>query len=184
MKNQSEISDQDLCRLISAGREDAFKELFNRYFNSLFHFAFRRIHDESTVRDLLQDTFLKVWIARADLDPNRSIKSYLFTITNNLIIDHFRKTSNHFLDYEDFSDSVSFTTHSLEQIPSTDLTDKIREIINKQPDSIKTIFFLSKQEGYKNQEIAEILGISVKTVEARMTKLIKIIRENLTKGFS
>lgn len=166
--------------MIAEGHEEAVKELFNRYFNSLFHFGFSQIQDEQTVRDIIQNTFLKIWISRAEIDPNRSVKSYLFAITNNQLIDHFRKSNTHSLDFENFQDSISVPIHSSEQVPIDDLNNKIRDAMQQQPDNIKSVFFLCKQEGYKNIDIADILGVSVKTVEVRMTKLIKIIRENIT----
>ncbi|MBN8705719.1 MAG: sigma-70 family RNA polymerase sigma factor [Bacteroidetes bacterium] len=184
MKNKSEYSDQDLAKLVSEGNEDAFQEMFRRYYSPLFYFSIKRLHNESEVKDILQNTFLKIWSTRSDLDASRSLKSYLFTITNNQIIDHFRKTSSHHLDFDDFSDEQSMRQHTEAETASGDLTDQVRAVIERQPDGIKAVYLLSKHEGYKNQEIAVILGISVKTVEARMTKLIKAIRENLDKGFS
>lgn len=183
MTNKSEYSDQDLAKLVSEGDENAFYEIFKRYYSPLYYFSVKRLPNESEVKDILQNTFLKIWTNRNELDASKSLKSYLFTIVNNQIIDYFRKTSSHHLDFDDYSDEHSLIFHSENEKSTNDLTDKIQTIIDKQPDGVKAVYFLSKHEGYKNHEIAEILGISVKTVEARMTKLIKAIRENLGKGF-
>ncbi len=171
----TDCDDKELGQLILNGSESAFKELFRRYYSSLFYFARRRVQDEDLVRDLLQDVFLKLWAGRENLDENKSIKSFLFTITNNLIIDHFRKTSSHHVSFDDLAELISFRADQVSESES-ERAEQLRLFIDQLPEPIQAVYFLSKYEGYKNQEIAEILGISVKTVEARMTRLIKAVR--------
>ena len=178
MTNQT-TTDQELSKRILSGDQSAFRELHSRYYKALFYFLMLKGKDEDAVKDILQDTFLKFWNNRDNLDPQKPIKALLFTIANNTWIDSQRKSSNSQLSLVDINEDEEIADVTSDSEETSDEVDQVKKIIAAQPESIQQIFVLSKVEGYKNHEIADILNISVKTVEARMTKLIKTIREKI-----
>ena len=175
----SSLTENELGQLIRKSDNSAFRELYSRLYKPLYFFIFTRLKDDELSKDLLQDVFLKFWNNRDTLVPEKSIKSLLYTISNNLIIDQTRKSSSSNLRLTDLNETEEIEDKSDSESGNEDITDKIRSIIERQPESIKAVYILSKVEGYKNAEIGQILNISVKTVEARMTKLLKELRDKL-----
>ncbi len=176
----SSQSEKELCQLIKESDYSAFRELYNRLYKPLYFFVFSRLKDEDLSKDILQEVFLKFWNNRESLDPDKSVKSLLYTMTGNSIIDHTRKSYTSNLSLVDLNENEEVEDQQEEETGNEDLIEKINLIVDKQPDSVKAVYILSKVEGYKNSEIAGILDISVKTVEARMTKLLKELREKLS----
>ncbi len=171
----SELTDKRLCRLIKESDEKAFKELFYRYYEQLHLFCLRRTQSSDLASDFIQDVFMRLWQNRVNLDQNLSIKAYLYRSTQNSLIDYFRKknTQKNFLD-ENPSENPQT------QIDETfDVEDSIRDALQKLPIELRTVFLMSRFDGLKYKEIAESLGVSVKTVESRMTKSLKLLHKLL-----
>lgn len=168
-------SDKELIRKIMDGSEIAFRLLFDKYYNSLIKFCFYRIRNLDISKDLVQEIFTNLWIARNHLDPEKSIKAYLYKSLTNQIINLLKHSSSkNFSFNESISTKTSFNnSHQENQL---DLFSSIEKL----PEKLKTVFLLSRIEGFKYSEIAEICDISVKAVEKRMTKSFKILRKLLT----
>jgi RNA polymerase sigma-70 factor (ECF subfamily) len=171
----SDTPDAELAQAIKAANHAAFKTLYYRYFEALYRFLWRQTSDEELAKDLLQEIFSRVWKNRASLDPQQSIKSYLYRIGRNLAIDHRR----HHTPQTD-----SLTAHpEIEPFYSADehfeLHDKIQAAIANLPEPVRLVFVMNRFDGIKYAEIAAMLNISVKTVEARMSKALAILRKKL-----
>lgn len=165
-------SDSDLLEKIRNGDSNAFRILFFRYHQKLVDFSYYRTKNLEVSKDLVQEIFTKTWISRENLDPKKSIKSYLYKSLTNQIINFFNSSSAKTLKFDD-SILRSSSNHN------DDLENKIDifTAIEKLPEQLKTVFMLSRIEGFKYSEIAEICSISVKAVEKRMTKCLKILRK-------
>ncbi len=169
------VSDEELCRAIKAADEHAFKQLYYRYYEALFKFAWRRVQETEAARGLVQTIFIRLWNSRERLDEQQSLKSYLYRIATNLVIDHIRQKGQ--VRHQ--------TLDEIETEPSEtpDETFELEEVIDgaiaKLPEALRTVFKLSRFNRMKNGEIAEHLGISIKTVESRMTKALTILRDHL-----
>ena len=94
-------SDKLLVKEIINNDHKAFKDLFYKYFEMLIRFAWYRLHSIETARDLVQEVFCRVWINRQNLDPDKSVKAYLYKSLNNAIINHSRLKSSKTLSLED-----------------------------------------------------------------------------------
>jgi RNA polymerase sigma-70 factor (ECF subfamily) len=168
------LSDAELVEAIKAADHAAFKALYYRYFEALFRFLWRQTGNEELAKDLLQEVFGRVWKSRGHLDPQQPIKSYLYRIGHNLVIDHRRQAhpvdslENHPEIEPSFSADESF-----------DLRDKIQAEIDHLPEPVRLVFTMNRFDGIKYAEIAATLNISVKTVEARMSKALAMLREKL-----
>ena len=122
---------------------------------------------------MVQEIFTYVWQSRDKLDPEKSIKSFLYKAITNKIINHLKHSSSKTLQ---LNESVS--TKVLNETNTLEFKIDIYSAIEKLPEKLKTVFMLSRIEGFKYSEIAEICNISVKAVEKRMTKALKILRKS------
>lgn len=167
--------DAELTRAIKAADHQAFKVLYYRYFEALFRFLWRQTSDDELAKDLLQEVFSRVWKNRENLDPQQSLKSYLYRIGHNLVIDHRRQSSHkpEYLEDNPANEPAYFVEENF------DLREKIQATIAALPEPVRLVFTMNRFDGIKYAEIAAMLDISVKTVEARMSKALAILREKL-----
>jgi RNA polymerase sigma-70 factor (ECF subfamily) len=141
--------------------------------------------DQSVAESIVQDAFLKLWEIRENLLPETNVRNFLYTLTRNFCLNYLRdqkvawKNLNRVKAYE-----YDYAMQSLERIGNNfmefeELCSKVDLAIENLPEEIKTVFKMSRFEDLKYREISEKLGISEKTVEARMTKALKILRTEL-----
>lgn len=162
-------------RLVNAIRQDdteAFKELFNTYFAPLIRFCWYRVHSMEISRDLVQDLFTRVWLKRHTLDPNKSIKAYLYKALTNLIINHINHSSSKTIPLEDIEGAGKHTDGN-----EYELMIDVKKALEQLPLKLRTVFMLSRYEGFNYAEIAEICNISKKAVEKRMSRAFILLRK-------
>lgn len=164
-------SDEELVKLIRKNDPDAFKELYYRYFKQLYRYAYYRLYAVETTRDLIQDLFSRVWSNRKNLDPKKPIKAYLYRSLTNIIINHSNLESSKNTSYSKLDEETSGREDELDQ------QIDIQSAINELPENLKSVYLLSRVEGYKYKEISKILQISVKAVEKRMSKALTLLRK-------
>jgi RNA polymerase sigma-70 factor (ECF subfamily) len=163
----------------SAGLDERrFEGLFREFFPSLMAFALKILGDEDDAREVVHRVFINLWEKRADLDLSGSLKSYLFTSVHNRSLNVIR-------DRKKFSSGeipdVSGEWDVSIQIETMELEGRIMEVIASLPEKCREVFQLNRFEGLRYTEIADRLGISVKTVENQMSKALKILREKLSR---
>ncbi|MCL3780953.1 RNA polymerase sigma-70 factor [Prolixibacteraceae bacterium JC049] len=160
------------------GNSKEFDELFEKYYVTLCFFANKYINDMDQARSLVQGLFVDMWVKRDDLKVNDSLKSYLYKATKNRAIDFIRKQNAkpESSSYELPECHVPF--HDL--VEEAELNEKINDAINSLPEKCKEVFILSRYEEMKYTEIAQMLQISVKTVEMQMGIALKKIRVKLS----
>ena len=161
--------------------EKSFKKLFMNYHDTLFRFICYKVKETEIAEDIIQETFIRVWKNRNKINPNKSFFSYIARISNNLCIDYFRhqKVKN-----KNQRDIIEYgKSHFYNPETKTDfemLRSRIKEIANQElPEKCQEIFFLSRIENKKNSEIAQILGLSKRTVENQLYRALKIIKKIL-----
>jgi len=177
LKNKdSEPADEDLVEAIRNDDREAFKQLYYKYHKMLFRFALYRLHSSQTVSDLIQDIFLRLWLKRDRLNPSKSIKAYLYKSLSNSIINHSKLHSSQTTSLENIGDHKISNDES-----DPDLKMDVQNAVNQLPEKLRIVYLLSRMEGYKYYEIAEICEISIKAVEKRMSKAFEILRKILNK---
>lgn len=141
----------------------------------------RFVKDIDTSRELVQESFLQLWEKRETIEPDKSVRSYLYTTVHNRCLNHLRnnnKFSAELLETESLSvTSVAETHHRIE---TAELQAKINAAIDKMPEKCREIFVMNRFENLKYNDIAQKLSLSVKTVEAQMSKALQIMRTHLT----
>lgn len=158
----------------------SFDLLFDKYSKRLYRFALGYLKSREDAEELVQDVFLKVWENRSSLDETKSFNSYLFTIAKNAILNHFRSKAHQGSYIEYIKQHASLIYSGTEDsIMYSDLGARAKKIIEKLPLRRKEVFLLSREQGYSNEKIAQILNISKKTVENQITLALKFIQERL-----
>jgi RNA polymerase sigma-70 factor (family 1) len=177
MIDYSSYTDQQLITLLKEGDHMAYAQLYDRYFQLLFVYAFKRLRDEAEAKDVVQDFFTVLWVKRDTLNFNSSISAYCFTAVNNRIIDLFL----HKRVTDKYIDSISFPTEQEEAntdhlVREKQLMAYIDKEIQALPAKMRKIFELSRKSNYTYKEIAGELSISEKTVHRQMSNALLRLR--------
>lgn len=180
---KSNVSNEEifiLQRMIE-GDENAFKYFFDTYYDNLCNFVNSYLRDETLAEDVVQNIFIYLWENRNSLPVNCSIKSYLYTASKNKSLNHLRDEKNKNRIVGELLTQSEFNSgEKADQfLEFEELRTVISSAIDVLPANCKTIYKLSRDEGLTNKEIAERLGISVKTVENQMTIAIRKIKDFL-----
>ena len=131
-----------------------------------------KLSDSERAEDLVQETFLALWTKLKKVEHYDKIKSFLYNVLNYKIIDEYRSIKLVAVENIDEHHGVS------------DKENEVHYLVLELPSDLQTVFLLNKYNAFKYSEIAEIFDISVKTVESRMSKALKILKEkiNLKRG--
>jgi len=158
-----------------------FDYIFNYYYSGLCAYSLKYISDKETVEDIVQDFFVSLWVKRNHLNINTSLKSYLFVSVKNRCLDYLKhhKVREKFNllslnESEESGDSGNYNMYI-----ELELRVALDTALEKLPPRCREIFELSRFRGFKNQEIAEKLNISRRTVELQISLALKTLRVEL-----
>ena len=165
---------------IRDGDAQAFEHLFKAYCQPLINFARRFVRDVQIAENIVQDVFLKIWTNRIKLNPSLNIKTYLFTAVRNQTLNHLRHAK---MEKDSVADMQLITTPV--KTPENgwkekELATSIQQAINELPKKCQTIFLMNRFDQLTYQEIADILNLSIKTVETQMGRALKFLRKRLS----
>lgn len=169
------------------GDEETYIFLFREYYVSLCSYSRRYVGRKDIAEEIVSDTFLKIWETRETLQINTSVKSYLFQAVCNNSLNYLRKLKKQEILTEYFletsSENIGFASTS-EDVEEQSLTmesinEKIEEAVSQLPEQQQKAFRLKRFEGKKTKEVAEIMGLSVKTIEMHLSKATLNLRKNL-----
>lgn len=172
----------EILQLFNRKQEAAFEIVFNLYYPRLVYFA-REYVPDAEAKNLVQDAFITLWEKKPEFLSEAQLQSYLYTnVKNNcLMFLRHEKVKRNYKENTAYQKQNQLYESALKQIDTSVLTfQEIENIIEKTiselPDRCREVFLLSRMEGKKNQEVADELSISVKAVEAHITKALKIFR--------
>jgi RNA polymerase sigma-70 factor (ECF subfamily) len=178
----------DMEQLI-AGRDAALNDLMERHATPLFHFLCRMVGNEDDASDLAQETFVRVFRARASFRTGEKFSAWLFTIAANLARNHFRWRSRHpNVSLEAETGEAEQTLGSTlpandpapnEQALAAERAEVVRTAVGKLPEDLREAIVLCEWEEYSVAEAAVILEATPKAVESRLYRARQILRERL-----
>ena len=179
--NSENINNKDfrLVELIKQNDSAAFRNLFDIYCQQLINFSRRYVFDKQIAENIVQDIFVRVWVNRERLDSTKSIKSYLYTSVKNESLKYLRHIKVEEKGIKLINDSLNKTLNPETTFDQEEMEKKIISAIDELPGKCREIFSMSRFDQLKYSEIAEILGISIKTVEIQMGRALKKLREKL-----
>ncbi|MGO4770731.1 RNA polymerase sigma factor [Flavobacterium sp. W22_SRS_FK3] len=179
MKTDDYSDNHALIESLKNGDEKAYTYLIDSYHHKLCVYANSLVKNIYSAEDIVQNVFIKVWEQRARLKSDHAIKSFLYKLVYNEFIDLYRKNQSLFSLEKTYHDALN----SVVLEDDHESFQRILKVVNKEIESLppkcKEVFILSKREGLSNIEIAEHLDVSIKTVEAQITKAFSILRSSL-----
>ena len=169
------------------GDEETYISLFREYYIGLCSYSRRYVGRKDIAEEIVSETFMKIWENRAKLTITTSIKAYLFQAVCNNSLNYLRKLKNennqekYFKETESGNIGFAMPIDEIEEqsLIMEDISEKIEEAVSKLPEQQQRAFRLKRFEGKKNKEVAEIMGLSVKTIEMHLSKATLHLRENL-----
>jgi len=172
-------ADFELVKDLKKGGVLAFEKLFSKYSRKLLYFAKGYLESEEDAKGMVQDVFMKVWENRGNLKIDQSFNAYLFTIAFNFIRMYYRKKYREGMKIKEYHYATKDVYEIDSEIECDNLTEIIDNAIEQLPEKRRLIFRLSRKEGLSNDEIANKLSISKKTVENQITQAIKFLRNKI-----
>lgn len=177
------FNNEDLIEGLKKGDEKAFMFLVDSYGNRLIAYARGLVDDPAMAKDIVQNVFLKTWRHRHKLDSKFQIKGFLYKSVYNEFLNQYQKDKTQMILQYKYIETFNHIVEKTEEKNIQQMIDIVYREIEKLPPKCREIFNLSKKEGLTNTEISLHLGISVKTVEAQITRAFFILRSNLGKQF-
>lgn len=169
-------TDEEYLIGLKCGNNAIFQALFNHYYKLLVAISFKTLHEVELAESVVQDVFVNLWGSRERSNIS-NLKAYLIISVKNRSLNEIAKQKN-FLKYKKEIEASDINDHTENQ-PDTDLLEKIMMVIDELPDQQKKVFKMNRLDGLKYSEIAENLGLSIKTIEAHMSKALSFTREKL-----
>lgn len=176
---KAQPSDSELWKLIQLDNNKAFDLLFNRYWSAVYTTSFTYLKDQEACTELVHDIFLNIWRNRHNLEVT-SFKNYLTTASRYQVYKLIKRGKLNPIvlveEYDALPDSGYVVNQGEEKIRYQEMETSIELVLAKLPKKCKEIFMLSRFDNLSNQEIADKLGISKRTVENQITIALKALR--------
>ena len=181
-------SDQYLFQKIKIGNEAALELIYKKYYAGLYYHAKKIVHIETVAKDIVQDSFLKIWENRSKISIQTSLSSYLYhTVYNNSLnyLKHQQIKNDHLnsikerIEKAESAFAIS-SDHGQSILIAKELNGQINGAINNLPEKCREIFKLSRFDNLKNHEIADRLNVSINTVQKQISIALKKLRAELS----
>lgn len=183
MQTNSDTSEQQWLAALQAGDEAALRRIFDRHYPTLLGDIYRIVPDENTCQDIAQEVFVELWRKRSELDIHTSLRAYLRRAAVNRALNYLKISKRYVLDEPEQSPHTADTSAGdiSRKLEQEALEEALHAAIETLPEKCRIVFSLSRFESLSHREIAERLGISVKTIENQITKAMKMLREALVR---
>ncbi len=172
------MTEKNLFELIKASDEKAFEILFRLYYEPLVSFCIKYIQDKDLAKGLIQEIFVNIWENRKNLRPQPP-SPYLYRAAKNRCLNYIRHQNVKYEYHKEFEHEESFEETIINE--TSDKLVQIYDSIDKLPPQCKRIFIMSRMHGLKHKEIAEELGIAVKTVKNQIGKALNHLKNDLSR---
>jgi RNA polymerase sigma-70 factor (ECF subfamily) len=166
-----------LLEQISKDDQKAFGVLFKMFYKRLLNFAYQYVHTNEVAEEIVSDVFIRLWSKRTDIVKIENIEAFLFISVKNGALNYLEKFSLYQVCQipDNYQSQLVNQNNPQKELEWKELLFKMDEAISTLPAECQRIFRLSKEEGFKTKEVAEILNISHRTVETQLYRAIKKI---------
>jgi RNA polymerase sigma-70 factor (family 1) len=176
----SAISAWDDAALVCAlqeGSREAFSEIYRRYSKLMFIQAYQKIGIREVCEDLLQDVFSALWTKRDTISPHKSLKAYLDGMLRHKVIDYYRVSCQKLRHLDALTEILDKPEAPLaEIIQAKEQESALRQHIQNMSEGMRTIFQLSRYEGFSVDDISQHLQLSNQTVRNQISRALKALR--------
>lgn len=181
-----EVSVRSLQEGIASGDQGAFRQLFHHFSKKLIQFAGSLVKSEDAAREIVDEVFIRIWKNRATIGTIENLKVYLYTAAKNTSLNYLsaRARENITEPFDFFAVQLSDNAPSPEKMMMTaELQKKIQQAIESLPPRCRMVFKLVREDGLSYKEVAAILNISPKTVDAQMVIAVRQVSERVRPHF-
>ena len=160
---------------------ETFERIYRLYYVKLCYYAYSFVHDKDNAKDIVHDVFFALWQKRDELEQIMSISVYLYRAVKNKSLD-FLKHDNLNISMTEYEELIEMpgSQNVIHELEGKEASEIINKIVNELPSRCREVFHLVKYQGLKYSETAELLGISINTVENQMVKSLNYLREKLS----
>lgn len=177
---ENRIANVELVNKLKKGDALAFQKVFYLFEKRLYLFVFSYTKSKYVSEEIIQEVFIKLWEKKEMLDSSKSFDSFIFTMTRNFTFNYLRDASRRQSTRKELWNNIVFQRNTVEEeVIFREYGEIVENIIRELPQQKRSIYQLSRKEGKTNSEIADILGISSKTVKNHLWKTMGIIRAQL-----
>ena len=175
------VIEKKLLTELKQGSESAFDALFKTYEKGLYNFVFALVKLNGEAEDIVQQTFLKVWLNRTSINSEMNFSTFLFTIAKNTALNSLRRIKNEksYLRDEMWKSIELGRCFTDEKIEYDESLSHIQNALNNVSELKKEIFEMSRRNGMSYSEIGEKMGISKYTVKNHIAETIRLIRKEI-----
>lgn len=173
---------RQLQQKIKKGDTAAFTRLYGMLFKRLYGFSFSIVKVADLAHEVVEDVLLKLWMQREKIDAIQNLPVYLYVAVKNQSLNKLALKANQWLteDFDELTPEVaSIPNDPLRLMITKEMLGRINEAIENLPPRCKMIFRLVREDGLRYKEVAEILNISVNTIDVQMATAVKRICESL-----
>lgn len=185
LSDSNELDSRELAKKIRNGNHKAFKAFFEAHHENLFRFLVSKGIDRETAEDLIQRAFVYIWEHRGNIDENKSLRSYLFTIGYTRMLNHIRDHKK--FDKADFEETTashsSDSANPEEYARGKELKEAIDRAVDAMPEKRRMVFDMCFLQEFTYRETADAMDVSIKTVENHMGLALKDIRAALSEYY-
>lgn len=175
--------DSNLISQLKRGDEKAFQTIYNQLYKHIFSLLVSLVKDQEQAEDLLQETFVRLWLTRGQLEESKSLYPYVYLIAKRLAIDHFRKKMLEVRSKESFQLYQKGISNQTEEfINASDISRFTKVAVDSLPKQQRQVFILSKNEGLSYDEIAERMHISRNTVKNHLVSAVRTLKIHFLKN--
>jgi RNA polymerase sigma-70 factor (ECF subfamily) len=180
------LEDEEIVRVVLGGHVEAYSILVDRYKNLIFDLCYKYTYDYSESQDLSQEIFIKVFRKLYTYNGSSSFSTWLYRVGTNTCIDWTRKNKKSkdmvSIDEDECMDRLpSQNPPPEDMVVDSERKEIVRNAVQELPEKYRTVIILYNFKGLSCSEIAEILGDPVKTIETRLYRAKKMLRESLLK---
>ena len=169
---------RELLQQIAAGDQAAFKQLYSSFYKRLYQFALAIVKTRESAEEIAEDVFVRIWQQRENLLSIQNLRVYLYTATKNSSLNYLSAKAKASVTepFDHIHVELAEPTLTPEQILITaEIHQKIQKAVEALPPRCKMIFKLVREDGLRYKEIAEVLNISVNTIDVQMAIAVKRI---------
>lgn len=171
---------RDILQRLGRGDNDAFSALYTLYSGKCAGFIKALIHDGEVAGDLTQDIFVKIWVRRKYVSKVSSFESYLLKMAKNAVLDFSkRKGVSRRFQEEAAVLSKELTGEDGDYVEHSEFIENLNRAVSELPPQRRRVFVMSRFQGLSNPQIADLTGLSIRTVETHITHALKHLRKAL-----
>lgn len=171
-------TEKELVKKLREGDSFAFEVLFYKYRNKVKGFAVKLVAAQVDPEETVQEVFVKLWLKKESVDPEKDFQSYLFSIAKHLILDHLKSAVNRRLYFVgEYYQQDLLTDEGADHSLDEDKKEKLQQLIKQIPERRREIFCLSRFEGLSYKQIAERLNITENTVDSQIRNALAFLRK-------